>query len=276
MNENISLFDRIHADPGLIHNMYGLMLHARWSSYSASLFDDVSRWDRVWIARNPYVRFLSSYLDWDSRNAALLKARNTSVGFERFTSMYERSLTEGGVPFSGWVYLPSHVRPVTQVCKADQFGVDVVLRLEQVRARPLSTSTRPLHPTHSLSLLNAYRPVMQMDLWYDTVMHHYGLDRFQARLWAEHGFDFYVPGVSKSTGLADKLAAVLGEDSWSGTATSTGGRENDAHERDSAGKIAQYYTPAIARKVFELQRSDFEAFGYPVWDGNDARSFRAI
>ena len=117
---------------------------------------------------------------------------------------------------------------------------------------------------------------MQMDLWYDTVMHHYGLDRFQARLWAEHGFDFYVPGVSKSTGLADKLAAVLGEGSWSGTATSTGGRENDAHERDSAGKIAQYYTPAIARKVFELQRSDFEAFGYPVWDGNDARSFRAI
>jgi hypothetical protein len=152
VNENISLFDRIHADPGLIHNMYGLMLHARWSSYNASLSDDVSRWDRVWIARNPYVRFLSSYLDWGSRNAAHLKARNTSVGFERFTSMYERSLTESGVPFSGWVYLPSHVRPVTQVCKADQFGVDVVLRLEQVRARPLSTSPRPLHPTHTLSL----------------------------------------------------------------------------------------------------------------------------
>ena len=80
-----------------------------------------------------------------------------------------------------------------------------------------------------------------------------------------------MPGVCKSTGLADKLAAALGEDSWSGTRTS-----NDAHEQDSAGKIAQYYTPAIARKVFELQRSDFEAFGYPVWDGNDARSFRAI
>ena len=106
--------------------------------------------------------------------------------------------------------------------------------------------------------------IEQMDLWYDTFMAHYGLDRFEARLQAEHGQKFYVPAVSIATPLAGKLNEALGMASWSGVALRTG------HRRNSAGQLTKYYTPTLARKVFDLQRSDFEAFGYPAWDGNPA------
>ena len=88
------------------------------------------------------MRFLSSYLDWQARNSA----RNSSmVTLAAFVSMYT---AEHKGDFKGWTYLPSHVHPVSAVCRSDVFGPDIFLRIEQ------------------------------MDLWYDTFMSHYGLDLF--------------------------------------------------------------------------------------------------
>ena len=232
VNLNISV---LH-DPTRVHNTTDvLQLH----SYNPLLAAELKARDRVWIVRNPFVRFLSSYLDWQSRNRARNssqsrnhRARNSSrVTFEEFVSMYERE-RKGG--FSGWVYLRSHVHPVSDVCRWDVLGPDIFLRIEQ------------------------------MDLWYDTFMNHYGLDRFEARHQAEHGSRFYTPSLSSTTPLVAKLAQALGSASWSGQATRTG------HERNSADKLFIYYTPALARRVFELQRRDFETFSYPAWDGNPA------
>ena len=91
------------------------------------------------------------------------------------------------------------------------------------------------------------------------------VDRFEARLKIEHGRQFYLPAVNSATLLGDKLKEVLGQAPWAGTALPTG------HESSSATRLSEHYTPAIARKVFQLQRVDFESFGYPAWDGHPAR-----
>ena len=56
---------------------------------------------------------------------------------------------------------------------------------------------------------------------------------------------------------------------WSGAALRT------KHARDAAEKRFEYYTPRLARKVFDLQRADFEHFGYPAWDGQ-RENFRLL
>lgn len=153
------------------------------------------------------------------------------MSFDAFARMYEM---EHKGAFRGWTYLPSHVHPVSDVCRMKMFKPDAVLRIEQ------------------------------MDLWYDTFMHHYGLDLFEERHQAEYGSSFYMPSLSSTTPLAAKLAQTLGVAAWSGEATRTG------HEHHSSDRLFVHYTPALARKVFDLQRRDFEAFGYPAWDGNPA------
>jgi len=224
VNQNISL---LHT-PAAIYTRKPVGEEFIFNSYNPLLAAELKNRDRVWIVRNPFVRFLSSYLDWQARNSA----RNSSaVTFDRFVSMYE---TEQRGSFRGWVYIPSHVHPVSDVCRIDVFGPDVFLRIEQ------------------------------MDLWYDTFMNHYGLDLFEARHQAEHGSGFYRPALSSTTPLAAKLAQALGSAPWSGEATPTG------HERNSAAKLFSFYTPPLAKRVFDLQRRDFESFGYPAWDGNPA------
>ena len=71
--------------------------------------------------------------------------------------------------------------------------------------------------------------------------------------------------MSNATLLADRLEEALGLAPWAGTALPTG------HTHSSANRIAEFYTPTIARRVFQLQRIDFEKFGYPAWDGNPGR-----
>jgi hypothetical protein len=197
----------------------------QFNSYNPLLAAELKARDSVWIVRNPYVRFLSSYLDWQARNS---KRNATAVSFDAFFNMYKAQ------QFKGWIYLPSHVKPVSDVCRLGVFKPDVFLRIEQ------------------------------MDLWYDTFMNHYGLDLFEARHQAEHGSLFYKPSLSSTASVAAHLAKTLGSATWSGEATRTG------HERHSSNSLFVYYTSALARNVFDLQRRDFESFGYPAWDGNPA------
>ena len=225
VNMNISV---LHSPP-LIYTRKRTPGEFIFNSYNPFLAAEFKTRDRVWIVRNPYVRLISSYLDWQGRN----KAKNSSVvSFEVFVSMYEN---EGNGALKDWVYLPSHVHPVSDVCRVvPTLGPDVFLRIEQ------------------------------MDLWYDTFMNHYGLGLFEARHQAEHGSEFYRPNLSSETSVAAKLAQALGSAAWSGKATRTG------HEHHSSDQLTMHYTPALARKVFDLQRRDFEEFGYPAWDGDPA------
>ena len=134
VNQNISLL----RNPGLIYSSAEAIAEggffSSYTSYNPLLAAELKTRDRVWIVRNPYVRFLSSYLDWQARNSAI---NSSMVTFEAFVSMHTAAHTGS---FQGWTYLPSHVRPVSDICRSHVFGPDVFLRIEQ------------------------------MDLWYDTFM----------------------------------------------------------------------------------------------------------
>ena len=135
--------------------------------------------------------------------------------------------------FGRYAYLPSHVHPVADVCAYPKTAFNSFLRIEQ------------------------------MDLWFDTFMRHYGLGRFSEML-GEDGFAFYKPLLNSTTKLSEKLGKALGQKSWTGEANDTGRK----HIGNSASRLAEHYTPVLARKVFDLQRVDFETFGYPAWDGD--------
>jgi len=225
VNDHRNLFGKLARNPGAVHKVN----KAPWLMYNHRWRDELMVRDRVAIVRNPYVRFLSSYLDWKSRN------RQGNVSFEEFAHMYKQHRAGKHGVFEGWIFLANHVEPVAEVCQVSKLRIGTFLRIEQ------------------------------MDLWYDTFMHHYGLDRFEARLRAD-GHEFYRPFLNSTTMLSEKLREAIGMTPWAGNARHT------AHVRNSAAHLAEYYTPAMARFVFDLQRFDFEAFGYPAWDG-DPNSF---
>ena len=158
------------------------------------------------------------------------------MSFEEFTHTYKEWRAGAGQRFEGFVFLASHVMPVSEVCMVRTLSIATVLRVEQ------------------------------MDLWYDTMMHHYGIDRVEARLREEHHQEFYTPNLNGTTALSEKLPEAFGVAPWAGNALDAG------HTRGSVDRLMEFYTPVLAREVFDLQRADFEAFGYPAWDG-DPTSF---
>ena len=100
--------------------------------------------------------------------------------------------------------------------------------------------------------------IEEMDLWFDTVLRRYDLDRFVRNL--EPG-QFYAPTLDNTTTVLDRAREVLRLQGWIGEVQRT------AHARDSADKRFDYYTPALAKRVCRLQARDFTNFGYPCWDG---------
>ena len=231
VNSGVSVFD----NPTKIYTRPFASKSDKWNSYNRDLFDELKKRDRIWIARNPFVRFVSSYLDWLHRNSIA----TSDVNFESFVSLVEAYVRGNYKVFKGRKFLPSHVLTITSVCKSQVFGTDVVLRLEE------------------------------MELWYDPFMHHYGLDVFEAKLQAEHGQIFYKPNVDNTTLLSSRLKEAIGLKAWRGSPLKTG------HIRNSIDMLGEHYTPDLARRVFNLQRRDFEAFGYPAWGGeNEVRLLR--
>ena len=231
VNSNVSVFD----DPERIYTRPFASKSDKWNSYNRNLFDELKKRDRIWIARNPFVRFVSSYLDWLHRNSIAA----SDVNFETFISLVEAYVRGNNTAFVGRKFLPSHVLTITSVCKSQVFGTDIVLRLEE------------------------------MELWYDTFMHHYGLDVFEAKLQAEHGQNFYKPDLGNATLLSERFAEAIGLKAWRGSTLKT------SHIHNSTDVLREHYTPDLARRVFNLQRKDFEAFGYPAWGGdNELRLLR--
>merc|ERR1712136_64367 len=191
-----------------------------------SLFNEFVHRERLVIVRNPYTRFLSSFLDWMFRN------HQPNVSFEEFVMRYEHN------DMKGYVYLPSHVRPAAQVCQIHLYAMTGFLRVEQ------------------------------MDLWFNAFIKRFGLDRFVDALSAKDKL-FYKAKLTNGTRVADAMLEVFGKIPWRGTSAKTG------HVRDAGAHLTEYYTPQLAQKVFDLQRDDFEHFGYPAWDG-DPSTFRFV
>lgn len=76
--------------------------------------------DRFVVARNPYVRFISSYLDWKNR-----APRKKEVSFREFIDLYKvRSSALEPV-------LWDHIDPVSKACGYEDIGYTSFLRVEE-------------------------------------------------------------------------------------------------------------------------------------------------
>lgn len=193
--------------------------------------------DRIIITRNPFVRFMSSYFDWQTRNKRNATAAKAS--FAEFTSMYEKRKRHRHQHYAaGEGVLLNHIDPVSRTCAHADLRYNLVLRVEE------------------------------QSLWFDTIVARYDLRAYLDELHA-YGFDLYVPLVDGSTPLRSTVAEVVGAKAWNGK------RYNSSHHMDALPRLHQLYTPELARRVFALQRPDFELFGYPAWDGH-AHTFRLI
>jgi hypothetical protein len=129
------------------------------------------------------------------------------------------------------VHFPDHVQPVSRACGHAVAKYDVILRLEE------------------------------MALWFDEIIHKLDLQSYVDRMKRDGGFLLFESAVLAKDTVRDHLGAILGRRPWTGRYTEPG------HARDSISKLAMHYTPELADRVFDLQREDFKAFGYPAWNG---------
>ena len=118
VNLNISMGDA-RKNPGIIHTKYIADLRVySWDGQQSSPF---SSYPRVIVARNPYIRFISSYLDWQHRFDG-----ERNVSFRQFTHFVQRR------DFQGYQVLWDHIWPVSRECGTTRLGYDFVLRLEEM------------------------------------------------------------------------------------------------------------------------------------------------
>jgi hypothetical protein len=112
--------DVVQQDPSVVHR----------TKDPVNASDKISVWtseyhrglDRIVIARNPYIRFLSSYLDWAARNH-----NKNKVTFDEFAIMYEaRNLSKQ------WRTLYDHIDPISENCGMDRLNYSQVYHIEEM------------------------------------------------------------------------------------------------------------------------------------------------
>ena len=195
--------------------------------------DLLSRIPRVLITRNPYERHISAYFDFLTRN---FKNKNKSLeeGLETVSfEDYTEMVTKYN--FKGYDFIPSHhTQSISKVSSYEETNYNYVFRLEE------------------------------MDLWFPTFVKDFGLEKAIEEI-HEDGGDFYHQSTDPdSTAISQRAFEIVGKQPWKGE------RPETNHQRNSADRLFEYYTPELARKVFNKFREDFEHFGYPAWDGNPA------
>ena len=139
VNTGENLFERLAANPGVVHNKESIE-RSKIKSFPAGAYAGA---ERILVARNPYDRFLSAYLDWLNR----VGATTDTVSFAEFADRYERNDLHNGFPPAP----VDHIAPVSNFCDYERVRY-VVLRVEE------------------------------MDLWFDAVLERYDLDRFFSSL----------------------------------------------------------------------------------------------
>jgi len=116
------LFDpaTVERNPGAVYGgRIGPLREARKPSTNKSLIALFGKYDRVTMTRNPYVRFVSSWKDWQHRN------KSKHVSFESFSRLYSKGEL-------GYNPSPGHIDPVSKYCNfAGLKGYTHILRLEQ-------------------------------------------------------------------------------------------------------------------------------------------------
>ena len=201
--------------------------------------------DRFVITRNPYVRFVSSFLDWQKRGrngGERAKEFVMNTTFEEFIDLYENRAFDEEKNFYWSPFMYTHIDSVSRNCGFDKVGgYTAALRLEE------------------------------QALWLDSLFEKYGLEDHYQRYRASGGAPLFQNSVSSNTKLIDVVFSSMGKKSW---VKKAGDISN--HHFDSSNKMFEYYNkPELVDKVSKLLWDDFIHFQYPLWDGNP-KSFRFV
>jgi len=154
---------------------------------------------------------------------------NPKVSFPQFLFMAEKKVRKSAI----YDLMPHHhYQSVSEVARFDQTYYSAYLRLEE------------------------------QDLWYDSFVKAHKLEPFLSKL-VKEGTPFYATSTKPNDTIYTKLEQSLGKSAWKGN-----NLNSDGHVNDSASKLFTYYTPQLAKRVYDLFRDDFENFGYPSWNGD--------
>ena len=125
VNEGISLTKIQQKFSGNVYTLYGRNLSASFLANVNTTNEKISgllrKMDRIIIARNPYTRFISSYLDWLGR----VNKTQAEVPFPEFVEKYQ---ARNFSVFRG--YPMNHIDPVSNWCQFSQVGY-MVLKVEE-------------------------------------------------------------------------------------------------------------------------------------------------
>lgn len=134
--------------------------------------------------------------------------------------------------------LPSHIQPIADICRVGQIE-SLVMRVEE------------------------------QALWMDEFLQRYDLQALMQNYTNLSGNIVFETGLHAGSLIRDHAASIAGTQAWPTKLFQS------SHHRGAVHRLAQYYTPEIARLVTEKQMQDFINFGYPLWNG-DPDSFRLV
>ena len=216
---------------------------------------------RLMMVRNPYSRILSAYLD--------------KVVLQQTRKLWPSSLKYGTVPSKNRT-VPSF-RDFVQAVTAHSEILDR-------HFQPLSNLCLIDDGTGALShRYDFFLKVEQMERWYLPFVRLLGIEPTLRTGWnltthwwkAREGRDcFYTPlhvSCADFHGGAREVARTskgMSEDASKGAATPA-----SFHATQADGKLGRYYDVELAAAVTQHAAADFKTFGYPVWDGLDARAY---
>lgn len=182
VNEGILLTANMTKDnPGVVHiqRKKNSTINEVWTKKMSHLTDKeitnlFTNFDRIVVARNPYVRFLSSYQDWLFR----VGKAESDVPFSNFTELYESRNFKG---FHGFTY--DHIDPVTTYCKFEQLGGYITLRVEE------------------------------QALWFNEFVDHYNLTQ-KMKEYVKGGNLVFESLLDESSRVADLVPSIVGTQSY--------------------------------------------------------------
>ena len=245
---------QVQRNPGMVHSTY--QEQKKDSRVSEKNIQFFSQQDKIVIARNPYVRFLSSYMDWkESRAGRDVKTGLSNaqhVSFRDFAMMYQQR------NFTPYPVLWNHIDPISKNCG--------------MKTTTTSSNSNEGRNGKTATMIdyNLVLRVEEQTLWYNNFIQRYGLTRHM-QTFNNAGNTVFEPALSLDAfvRLKDYVGPMIGTMPWPGTLF------NSSHHRGSADKMALYYTPEIADIVTEQFQDDFKQFQYPLWDGRP-ETFRYV
>jgi len=139
-----------------------------------------SKADRFLVVRNPYVRFVSSYMDWQSRAGDV----RANVSFSQFIEMVQNRSVPENMGSTLW----DHIDPVAKTCDYTMVGYAAFLRVEE------------------------------QSLWYDALLNEYNLTEPMEQYKRDTGNTVFEHGLNADSTVYSLVESIVGAQPWPGKA----------------------------------------------------------